>query len=183
MQMLQQATNKTTSSCICKACGDDFKRNNTKPQYTPRWVKPHKVCAVPACKCPDPAIVCKIADKHYIQSTLNIPTTSDDETMLCPYKYHVVYRSLPGKVEVYSRTRCTTCKKDLSGRSDHHHCPSPQAIRQHQQSENWTWSWNISWQHNLHHVLHGPNVYSTRGMHQQRLWSDASNSKSWNTGD
>ena len=87
------------------------------------------------CKCPDPAIVCKIAGKHYIQSTLNIPTTSDDETMLCPYHYHVVYRSLPGKVEAYSRTRCTICKKDLSGRSDHHHCPSPQVIRQHLQEK------------------------------------------------
>ena len=95
----------------------------------------HKVCAVPACKCPDPAIVCKIADKHYIQSMLNIPTTSNDETMLCPYHYHVVYRSLPGKVESYSRTRCTICKKDLSGRSDHHHCPSPQVIRQHLQEK------------------------------------------------
>ena len=44
MQMLKQATNMATSSCICKACGDDFKRNNSKPQYTPRWVKPHSVC-------------------------------------------------------------------------------------------------------------------------------------------
>ena len=134
-QMIQQATNIQTSSCVCKACGDDFKRNHHKPHYIPRWITPCKVCAVPTCKSAEAPIVCKIADTYYIHSTLNIPTTSDDDTMLCPYHYHVVYRSLPGKVETYSRTRCTTCKKDLSGRTDHHHCPSPQIIRHHLQEK------------------------------------------------
>lgn len=56
-QMIQPATNIATSSCICKACGDDFKRNK-KPQYTPRWVKPNKVCVIPVCKCAESPIVC-----------------------------------------------------------------------------------------------------------------------------
>ena len=55
-QMIQPATNIATSSCICKACGDDFKRN--KPQYTPRWVKPNKVCVIPACKRAESPILC-----------------------------------------------------------------------------------------------------------------------------
>ena len=134
-QMIQQATNIQTSSCVCKACGDDFKRNHHKPHYIPRWITPRKVCAVHKCKSAEAPIVCKIADTHYIHSTLNIPTSSEDDTMLCLYDYHVVYRSLPGKVETYSRTRCTTCKKDLSGRTDHHHCPSPQIIRHHLQEK------------------------------------------------
>ena len=64
------------------------------------------------------------------------PTTSIQfARKLCPYHHHVVYRSLPRKVETYSRTRCTTCKKNLSGRTDHHYCPSPQIIRQHLQEK------------------------------------------------
>ena len=127
------------TSCICKACVLDIKRNSTNPVYRPRWKKvSHHV------KYPDALNVkaCKIADTATITRVLQLAAgqQQSEDIRLCTDHYNVVYRSLPQKSSLLDHQKCKVCSKFLIKGSNYHHCPLKKISRYLAE----TTDWNIS---------------------------------------
>ena len=50
---------------------------------------------------------------------------------LCTDHYNVIYRSLPEKVNLLAHKKCKTCSREISKKTDYHHCPDPQKIKEY----------------------------------------------------
>ena len=53
---------------------------------------------------------------------------------LCTDHYNVVYRSLPEKVNLLAHQKCKTCNREISKKTDYHHCPDPRVIKEYLRS-------------------------------------------------
>ena len=90
----------TMTSCICKACVLDVKRNSTNPVYRPRWKKSKPSCQV--CKNVLNVKACKIADTATITRVLQLAAgqQQSEDIRLCTDHYNAVYHSLPQKLSL-----------------------------------------------------------------------------------
>ena len=139
-RLIQHGKNIRDSACICKTCVNDIRRNLTKCDYIPRWVKvtfAKLKCTVPKCTSKSRVVQCLLATKDHIHDLLKIPNTpsnSDvDQVYLCLEHYKIIHRSLPENRDQYdhSRHQCTLCRKVIPSVRDHRHCPNPQIINEH----------------------------------------------------
>ena len=120
------------SSCVCKVCTDDIKRNMHNINYTPRWRKSKPTCKVIGCKNKLGVKLCRVTDSASIAQLLK--TKLEDTRAgitLCTDHYNLVYRSLPEKASLLVHQKCKICNNDLSKKSDHHHCPNPLKIKEY----------------------------------------------------
>ena len=76
----------TMTSCICKACVLDIKRNLNNPMYRPKREKPKPSCKVPGCKSSN-VKACKIADTAAITQLLKLKQQSEGYITLCTDHY------------------------------------------------------------------------------------------------
>ena len=122
------------SSCICKACADDVKRNMYETDYTPRWRKSKPKCKVIGCKNIHGIKQCYVTNNAKIEDLLELDKTTTGIT-LCTDHYNVVYRSLPEKVNLLAHQKCKTCNREIhvSKKTDYHHCSDPQKIKRYLQ--------------------------------------------------
>ena len=139
-RLIQHGKNIRDLACICKTCVNDIRRNLTKCDYIPRWVKvtfAKLKCTVPKCTSKSRVVQCLLATKDHIHALLKIPNTpsnSDvDQVYLCLEHYKIIHRSLPENRDQYdhSRHQCTLCRKVIPSVRDHRHCPNPQIINEH----------------------------------------------------
>ena len=125
--------NISPSSCICKVCADDIKRNMHKDNYTPRWRKTKPKCTVIGCKNVRGIKLCNITNNANMEQLLELENTTTAVT-LCTDHYNVVYRSLPEKVNLLAHQKCKTCNREISKKTDYHHCPDPRVIKEYLRS-------------------------------------------------
>ena len=59
--------NISQSSCICKVCADDVKRNMHEDDYTPRWRKTKPKCKVIGCKKVNGIKLCNVTNKPALE--------------------------------------------------------------------------------------------------------------------
>ena len=131
------------TSCICKACVLDIKRNSTNPVYRPRWKKCKPSCQVSGCKNVLNVKACKIADTATITTVLQLAAgqQQSEDIRLCTDHYNAVYHSLPQKLSLFDHQKCKICSKLLIKGSNYHHCPNPIKISRYLAE---TTDWNIS---------------------------------------
>ena len=123
-----KCTGITTTSCICKACLLDIKRNLDNPTYHPKREKVKPSCKVPGCKSGN-VKACEVADTTAVTQLLKLKQPESEEAItLCTNHYNVVYRSLPQKLPLFTHLKCKMCSKSLTKGTDHHHCPGPEKI-------------------------------------------------------
>ena len=122
--------NISQSSCICKVCADDVKRNMHEDDYTPRWRKTKPKCKVIGCKKVNGIKLCNVTNNAKIEQLLELEKTTTGIT-LCTDHYNIVYRSLPEKVNLLAHQKCKTCNREISKKTDYHHCPDPQKIKEY----------------------------------------------------
>ena len=91
--------NISPSSCICKVCADDVKRNVHEYDYTRQWRKTKPKCKVIGCKNVHGIKLCNVTNNAKIEQLLELEKTTTGIT-LCTDHYNVVYRSLPEKVNL-----------------------------------------------------------------------------------
>ena len=101
-----KCTGITMTSCICKACLLDIKRNLHNPTYHPKREKVKPSCKVPGCKSGN-VKACKVADTTAITQLLKLKQHESEEAItLCTNHYNVVYRSLPQKFPLFTHLKC-----------------------------------------------------------------------------
>ena len=98
--------------------------------YTPRWRKTKPKCRVIGCKNVHGIKLCNITNSANIEELLELDKTTSG-IALCTQHYNVVYRSLPEKVNLLAHPKCKICSRDISKRTDYHHCPDSQKIKQY----------------------------------------------------
>ena len=96
--------------------------------YTPRWRKIKPKCKVIGCKNVHGIKLYNITNSAKIEELFELDKTTTGIT-LCTDHYNVVYRSLPEKVNLLAHQKCKTCSRDISKKTDYHHCPDPQKIK------------------------------------------------------
>ena len=129
-----KCTGITMTSCNCKACLLDIKRNLNNPTYHPKREKVKPSCKVAGWKSGN-VKACKVADTAVMQ-LLKIKQLSEGPITLCTNHYNVVYRSLPPKIPLLAHLKCKICSKQLTKGADYHHCPNPNKITEYL-TDNW----------------------------------------------
>ena len=99
--------------CVCKACSDDIKRHLGTSQYTPRWFKKDKKCAVPLCNSQERITACNLEVPTEVYLQLNITTQNTAPIKLCHQHYNKVHRLI--HQEDYIHKKCTACTKQITG--------------------------------------------------------------------
>ena len=132
-----KCTGITMTSCICKACLLDIKRNLDNPTYHPKREKVKPSCKVPGCKSGN-VKACKVADTTAITQLLKLNQPESEEAITrCTNHYNDVYRSLPQKLPLFTHLKCKMCSKSLTKGTDYHHCPSPEKNYKVSDSDYW----------------------------------------------
>ena len=74
--------------------------------------------------------LCNITNNANMEQLLELENTTTAVT-LCTDHYNVVYRSLPEKVNLLAHQKCKTCNREISKKTDYHHCPDPRVIKEY----------------------------------------------------
>ena len=118
--------------CICRNCGEEFKRNASKDEYISRWV--HKTepkvslalkCALEDCQSKQGVKLCSMGSSEQLAELLHcniVETQSKNEIPLCSVHYNEFFRAL-------NPQKCASCGlKPTRGKQINRHPPNPQLL-------------------------------------------------------
>ena len=121
----------TDSSCICKPCERDIKRNLNRVDYLPRWRgKAAQHCLVQGCRSSTKIIRTSLFSSEQLLSSFNctpLPEHANTPIAICEEHYGCIYRST--NQVMYAHSKCSTCGSNIKGQG--RHCPDIAQVKRH----------------------------------------------------